>query len=34
MIHAQNGAQVCEVPIAPWWRRRIAFVFRFPDVTV
>ncbi|CAN5209667.1 NlpC/P60 family protein [soil metagenome] len=33
MIHAQDGAQVCEVPISPWWRRHVAFVFRFPGVT-
>ena len=31
MIHAIEGAPVCEVHIAPWWRRRIAAVFRFPD---
>lgn len=29
MIHAQEGAGVCEVPMSPWWRRRIAFVFSF-----
>jgi NlpC/P60 family putative phage cell wall peptidase len=31
MIHAIQGAPVCEVCLAPWWRRRIAAVFRFPD---
>ena len=31
MIHAQHGACVCEVHISSWWRRHIAFVFRFPD---
>lgn len=29
MIHAHEGAAVCEVPLAAWWRRRIAFAFRF-----
>src|SRR5699024_2841446 len=33
MIHAQDGAAVCEVPLTAWWRRRIAFVFRFPGVS-
>lgn len=32
MIHAHDGACVCEVAIAPWWRRRIACAFRFPGV--
>ena len=31
MIHAMEGAPVCEVSITPWWRRRIAAVFRFPN---
>ena len=31
MIHAVEGAPVCEVHITPWWRRRIAAAFRFPD---
>lgn len=31
MIHAVEGAPVCEINIAPWWRRRIAAAFRFPD---
>ena len=30
MIHAIEGAPVCEVHITPWWRRRIAAVFRLP----
>ncbi|QUS39301.1 peptidase P60 [Tardiphaga alba] len=30
MIHAHDGAAVCEVALAPWWRRRLAFAFRFP----
>ncbi len=32
MIHAHDGARVCEVAVAPWWRRRLAFAFRFPGV--
>jgi NlpC/P60 family putative phage cell wall peptidase len=32
MVHAHDGAAVAEVAIAPWWRRRIAYAFRFPDV--
>ena len=32
MMHAYDGAAVAEVAIAPWWRRRIACVFRFPSV--
>jgi NlpC/P60 family putative phage cell wall peptidase len=30
MVHAHDGAAVAEVAIAPWWRRRLAYVFRFP----
>jgi NlpC/P60 family putative phage cell wall peptidase len=33
MIHAIEGAPVCEVHISPWWRRRIAAAFRFPVST-
>jgi NlpC/P60 family putative phage cell wall peptidase len=29
-IHAQDGAAVCEATLTQWWRRRIAYVFRFP----
>jgi len=32
MIHAHDGACVAEVALAPWWRRRLAYVFRFPGV--
>ncbi len=32
MIHAHDGASVCEVTIAPWWRRRLAYAFSFPGV--
>ena len=30
MIHAYDGAAVCEVHFAPFWQRRVAFAFRFP----
>ena len=30
MIHAYDGAAVAEVSFAPFWRRRVAFAFRFP----
>jgi NlpC/P60 family putative phage cell wall peptidase len=30
-IHAVEGAPACEVHLTPWWRRRIAAAFRFPD---
>ena len=33
MVHAHDGAAVTEVALAPWWRRRLAFAFRFPGVT-
>lgn len=32
MIHAHDGAAVCEVAITPWWRRRLAYAFTFPGV--
>lgn len=32
MIHAHDGARVCEVAISPFWKRRVAFAFRFPGV--
>jgi NlpC/P60 family putative phage cell wall peptidase len=32
MIHSHSGAVVAEVAIAPWWRRRLAYAFRFPGV--
>jgi NlpC/P60 family putative phage cell wall peptidase len=31
MIHAMEGAPVSEVHLSPWWQRRIAAAFRFPD---
>lgn len=30
MVHAHDGAAVCEVAIRPWWQRHLAGVFRFP----
>jgi NlpC/P60 family putative phage cell wall peptidase len=30
MVHAHDGAAVAEVAIATWWRRRLAYAFRFP----
>jgi NlpC/P60 family putative phage cell wall peptidase len=30
MIHAIEGAPVCEVTFSPWWRRHLAAAFRFP----
>jgi NlpC/P60 family putative phage cell wall peptidase len=33
MVHAHGGAAVAEVAVAPWWRRRLAYAFRFPGVT-
>jgi hypothetical protein len=32
MIHAHDGATVCEVAIHPWWGRHLAGVFRFPPL--
>ena len=32
MVHAHDGARVCEVAITPWWRRRLAGAFAFPGV--
>jgi NlpC/P60 family putative phage cell wall peptidase len=31
MIHAHDGALVCEVDLSPWWQRHLAAVFRFPE---
>ena len=33
MVHAHDGAAVAEVALAPWWRRRLAYAFRFPEVS-
>ena len=32
MIHAQDGARVSEITLTPWWKKRLAFAFRFPGV--
>ena len=32
IVHAHDGAAVAEVALAPWWRRRIAYAFRFPGI--
>lgn len=31
MVHAHDGHAVSEVYFAPWWRRRLAFAFSFPE---
>ncbi|MGE0212737.1 MAG: NlpC/P60 family protein [Parvibaculaceae bacterium] len=31
MVHAQEGAAVCEVAVTAWWRRRLSHAFRFPE---
>ncbi len=31
MIHAMEGAHAAEVAFTPWWHRRLAGAFRFPD---
>jgi NlpC/P60 family putative phage cell wall peptidase len=33
MIHAMESLPVAEVAFAPWWRRRLAGVFSFPEIT-
>ncbi len=32
IVHAHDGASVAEVALAPWWRRHIAYAFRFPGL--
>lgn len=32
MVHATERIGVVEVPLGPWWRRRIAHVFAFPGL--
>jgi NlpC/P60 family putative phage cell wall peptidase len=32
MVHAHDGAAVAEVSLSPWWRRRLAYAFKFPGV--
>ena len=31
-VHAQEGAAVTTATLTPWWRRRVAFAFRFPGI--
>ncbi len=31
MIHAHESTPVAEVPLGPWWQRRMAAAFRFPQ---
>ncbi len=31
-IHAQQSAAVSLATLSPWWRRRIAYAFRYPGV--
>lgn len=33
IIHAYWGRSVCETRLVPWWRRRIAAAFVFPDIS-
>lgn len=32
MVHAHDGAVVTEVPLGPFWRRKIAYRFSFPEI--
>ncbi len=32
MVHAHDGAAVAEVGIGRWWRRHVAYAFRFPPL--
>ena len=34
MIHAIEGSAACEVSFSPWWRRRVAAAFAFPESRV
>lgn len=31
MIHAYSGRQVAETALTPWWRKRLAFAFTWPE---
>lgn len=33
MVHAHDGAAIAEVAVAPWWRRKLAYAFRFPGIS-
>jgi NlpC/P60 family putative phage cell wall peptidase len=30
-VHAHDGAAVAMASLTPWWARRLAFVFAFPE---
>lgn len=32
MVHAVEGRAVAEVPLANWWRRRVAGAFQYPGI--
>jgi NlpC/P60 family putative phage cell wall peptidase len=32
MVHAQDGHAVSEIWLSPWWLKRVAFAFRFPEI--
>jgi hypothetical protein len=32
MIHAIESHPVAEVSLVPWWRNRLRFAFRFPEI--
>lgn len=32
-IHACEGVPVSEVALNPWWQRRLAYAFQFPNLT-
>ena len=32
IVHAYWGRSVCETRLVPWWRRRIAAAFQFPNL--
>lgn len=32
IIHAHDGAEVAEVALTGWWRRRLSHAFSFPEV--
>jgi NlpC/P60 family putative phage cell wall peptidase len=32
MIHAFESGPVCEVPLSPWWHRRVAAAFSWPPL--
>jgi hypothetical protein len=33
LVHAQENVAVSEITLSPWWLRRVAYVFRFPQKT-